>query len=384
MPFGPQAPARIRLAQLLMNNTEVREWLDTEWQRTLEAGASNPASKIDRRDAGTVDSDPEVDRLINSKVVSIRYALVTQLLGKIAVPDRNLLVLQLAAGGDGAWDARSFARAVVVPWVEDNHHVLGTSAEPYASKPLRRTHLTDGMDNVRDKTEWDALVALLGGLEGASPDELKATFRRVLASMERRLAAQTFAYPIPQRVSFPQLMDILNVFLGVPSGGLRPLAVAAALFKILGEGFSLFDDVQSQGVNEADAAGGMPGDIMCRNEGELCLVVEVKDQDLTLADARASTRKAKQSGSDLTALLFAVPAVRKQDREDIADLSHRNWAAGLNIYTVSIQGLSWHAFALLKEEWRVKFVRAICDELDARQDQSSRKAWHDLLLEQGA
>lgn len=351
-----------------MNNDEAREWLDAEWREALEAGSSAP--------------DPEIDRLTNSRVVSIRYAVVTQMLGKIADPERNPLALQLKAAGDGAWDARGFARAVVVPWVADNHGVLGTSSEPYASKPLRRTHLTSDMDNVRDKPEWDALVAFLDGLEGASPAELRDAFRRVLASLARRLASQTFAYPIPQRISLPQLMDDLDAFLGVPSGGLRPLAVAAALFRTLGEGFSLFDDVQSQGVNEADAAAGMPGDIMCRSDGEPCLVVEVKDQGLTLADARSSTRKARESEADPSDLLFAVPAVRERDRDEIEALSRRNWAAGLNVYTVSIQGLSRHAFALLKEGWRVRFVRAICNELDERQDQSARKAWHDLLLEQ--
>ena len=177
-------------------------------------------------------------------------------------------------------------------------------------------------------------------------------------------------------------MNNLEAFLAKSSGGLRPLAVASALFKILGGEFSLFDDVRSQGVNEADAAAGMPGDIMCRNDGELCLVVEVKDQDLTLADVRASTRKTKESEAGLSNLPVAVPSVRKQDRKDVEALSPRNWAAGLNIYTVNILGLSYHALTLLKEEWRIRLVRAICDELDDRQDRSARKAWHDLLSEQ--
>jgi len=352
-----------------MNNDEARQWLDSEWRNALAAGDMN--------------SDPKIDRLIDSKVVSIRYAVVTQLLGKIADPKRNLLMLQLKAAEDGAWDARSFAQSVVVPWVADNQSVLGTSSEPYASKPLRRTHLTTDMDNVRDKSEWNALVEFLDGLEAVSSSELQNAFRRVLGSLVRKLSSQTFAYQIPQRSGFPQLMDDLDAFLSKPSGGLRPLAVASALFKILGEGFSLFDDVQSQGVNEADAATGMPGDIMCRRDGKLCLVVEVKDRGLTLADVRASTRKAREAEGDLSDLLFAVSSVREKDQDEIASLVHSNWAAGLNIYTVNLLDLSCHAFALLKEEWRIQFVRAICNELDSRQDQAARKAWHDLLLKQG-
>ena len=83
--------------------------------------------------------DPKVDALANSKVVAVRYALVTQMLGKIADTTRDLCILQQAAGGPGAWDARSFSKAVVVPWVSANDNVIGTSADPYVSKPLRRT-----------------------------------------------------------------------------------------------------------------------------------------------------------------------------------------------------------------------------------------------------
>ena len=349
-----------------MNNNEARQWLDAVWRKAVEAGVTDP--------------DPEIDRLANSKVVAIRYALVTQMLGKVANPDRSLLIIQLAAGGGGAWDPRSFSTAVVVPWVSDNHNVLGTSAEPYASKPLRRPRLEKFMDNVRSKPEWEALVDFLTRLEEASPEELKSAFVRVMASLVRRLAQQTFTYPVPQRISLPQLQDMVAKFLSVSSGGLRPLAVSAALFKTLGEGFSLFDDVRSQGVNEADTATGMPGDIICRNAGEVCLVVEVKDLDLTLTHVKTATRKAKESEGGLLNLLFAVPGVQVQDRDEIEALMQHNWATGLNIYSVDILRLSNCSFTLLGEEWRVRFVREICNELDRRQDQLARKAWHDLLL----
>ena len=349
-----------------MDITEARKWLDTAWRDALDTGNQKP--------------DPEVDRLTHSPVKSIRYAIMTQLLGKIADPARHLLALQQKDGGQGSWDARSFAKKVIVPWEADNHGVLGSSAEPYASKPLRRTRLDRSMDNVRNPDEWEALVDFLEPLNSAPSESVCDAFQRVLASLARMLAAQQITYPIPQRISLQQLMEMLSAFLGTSSGGLRPLAVATALFKIIAHGFSLFDEVQSQGVNEADAASGMPGDITCRKAGELCLVIEVKDQDLTLSDAQSSTRKAKESDTGLTELLFAVPGTRQADADDIQELFRRNFAAGLNIYTIRIQSLVYHVLVLLKEEWRVQFVREIGIELDSRQEQPSRKAWHDLLL----
>ena len=63
-----------------MNYAEARAWLDGEWGKILERQPHEP--------------DPEMDRFTNSSSVAIRYALVTQLLGKIAYNRRNLLYLQ--------------------------------------------------------------------------------------------------------------------------------------------------------------------------------------------------------------------------------------------------------------------------------------------------
>ena len=353
------------MAELPMSNAEIRQWLDAEWTSALEIGELTP--------------EPNIDDLVNSGVVSIRYALVTQLLGKIANPSRSLMALQLKADDAGAWDARSFATAIVVPWVTDNHQILGTSAEPYASKPLRRKRLARDMTDVRAKNEWNHLVILFESLDDAPRDKMRETFRRILSSLARRMAAQVFSYPIPQRVSMAQLEAILTDFLGVPSGGLRPLAVTAALFTIAGRAFSLFSRVESQGINEADTASGMPGDVMCYDDSGIRLAVEVKDLDLTLAHVQASSLKAKQSGEQLTNLLFAAPGIRRRDEAEIATLFQREYAAGLNIYTINLHSLSHSVFALLEESWKSRFLRQVGHELDRRQDPQARKGWHDVL-----
>ena len=353
----------------MMNNAEVREWLDDEWAAVLEANITKP--------------DWGIDELANSNTVAIRYSLFTQLLGKIADPSRNLLAVQQGASAPGAWDARSFSTAVVVPWVSDNQQVLGTSQEPYASKPLRREYLEHDMPDVRDRVGWNQLVALLEDVEEGDSETLIDTFRWVLVSLARRLAAQMFDYAVPHRVSLADLRDMLDAFLRTPSGGFRPLAVTTALLRTLGDAFTLFDRVEAQGINEADAPSGAPGDILCYCHNEparICLVVEVKDIDLTLAHVRSSSLKAKQADAGLTSLLFTVPGVRPADAEDIQAFVRREWASGMNIYTTSIVELVNATFALLGDTWRVGLLRAIGDELDERQDQIARRSWHDLLV----
>ena len=91
--------------------------LRTIWLAVLEE--PNPA----------INDDIKV--LTNCSVVSIRYALLTQLLGKFADHNRDALSIQRREATNaelaGRWDARSFCQANVVPWIREAGQVLGTS-----------------------------------------------------------------------------------------------------------------------------------------------------------------------------------------------------------------------------------------------------------------
>ena len=349
-----------------MDSKESRQWLDTEWQDIL---AEDPG-----------DPDPEIDIFVNSGIVSLRYAFVTQLLGKISDHSRSLLYLQIGSGEKGAWDARSFCKTVIVPWVDDNHDVLGTSPDPYVNNPLRRVRLTDDMPDVKDKEEWQNLVTFFSSLNEKEPEEIKNVFRRCLRSLARKLSDQKFEYPIPARISMHDLVHVLESFLGESSQGLRPLVVATALIRVLGEAFSLFSKVESQGLNEADAARGMPGDVMCYDaDGKILLVVEVKDRKLTLADVRTAVGKIRASEEELSNFLFAAPGIRRTDQNSIESRTRDTWASGLNVHKVDIKMLVQASFVLLDEEWRVRLLSEIGSELDRRAEHGHREAWRTLL-----
>ena len=84
-----------------LTNSQAAVLLAKEWSRALQESAPGP--------------DHQVDELANSKAKSIRYALLTQILGKVASPRRSVMAIQLGDGSEGAWDARSFAKDVIVP-----------------------------------------------------------------------------------------------------------------------------------------------------------------------------------------------------------------------------------------------------------------------------
>lgn len=350
-----------------MDNAETRKWLEEVWSRVLQQE--------------DVETNSQVDRLVNSKVLSIRYAVLTQILGKIANSDRSLLSLQLGTpNSPSAWDARSFCSAVIVPWVADNHDVLGKSPDPYVSNPLRRPRLDQGTDQLRDKAEWEALVAFLLPLDSVDQNKLEATFVSCLVSTAKRLADQSFKYQIPARISLSQMLELIRSFVSETSGGLRPLAVTAAMMAVLGRAFSIFTSISSQGLNEADSASGALGDIMCLDSsGNIILAIEVKDRALTLADVRSATMKAETPVDSLRNLLFVSQGIRSDERDIIFENIKIAWAAGLNISQIDILDLANSAFSLLKEEWRPTLLKAIGDELDRRGDHAHRRKWHKLL-----
>ncbi len=247
-----------------------------------------------------------------------------QLLGKWDGPTRDLLCLQRGAAEgaeeEGRWDARSFSHKIVVPWVHENNFVLGTSSEPYGSKPLRRPRLDVQTEHLRNKKAWATLVTFLEALQKRSdPDVIDAYVKRCLMSVARLLAAMDIDYLVPLRISLENLCNLIKDYTEASSGGLRPLVITTAFMKTIGQAFSLWSRVESQGINEADVARGLPGDIMCHGEDDsLRLVTEVKDRTLTLTDVDSTVKKALLHG-EASHLLFTAPGLAETDRKDIEE-----------------------------------------------------------------
>ena len=136
--------------------------------------------------------------------------------------------------------------------------------------------------------------------------------------------------------------------------------------KTLEQTFSLWSKVESQGINEADVARGMPGDIMCYGDDDsLRLVIEVKDRTLTLTDVDATVKKVLLHGES-SHLLFTAPGFAETDRKDIEEHIASAWVKGMNIHHISLDVLIRSVFVLMPEECRIGFLREVGAELDLR------------------
>ena len=151
-------------------------WLKAEWEDALK----NPGEK-----------DPDMDRLTGSRVSSIRWAVITQLLGKKADLNRSLLCLKPECR-NGGWRPRKFAKDVVVRWSQRNRDIVGSSEDPYASNPLRRPCLTREAEGIRmnDRQLWRELYDYLDALDSAAEEQIEWECRRCLWSFARRYRQQ--------------------------------------------------------------------------------------------------------------------------------------------------------------------------------------------------
>lgn len=345
-------------------NVLLNDW----WTRILE-----------EPQAQTVDS--ELDSLVNSRFVSIRYCLPTQLLGKLVDPRLDCLCLQKGEGDRfRSWDPRSFCNKTIVPWVDENQSVLGTSTDPYVSKPLRKPRIERSPANVRAARPWELLYKVLKDIEEKNDaNHTKERFLETLRCIRIRLTHLVFEYHIPARVSMEQTLEIVGRFLSESSGGDRGLAIAAALFESLGKFFGLYSSVTRQVVNAPDLARRAVADIECFGaDGDLSLAVEVKERNLTLVDVKSATNKARRAS--LCELLFNVPGTKADDEKEIRDFISRTWASGTNLYRLSIEELVKVTLVLTGEEGRAYFLSKVGEQLNTYNTQpANRKRWKELL-----
>ncbi len=355
-----------------MSVDNLAEWLQAVWSEVLEGDYGEP--------------DPAVDRFVDHRVTSIRYAVITQMLAKIVNPKRDVVRLTSELTPEDT-APRTIASGVVAPFSRENDNVLGSSPDPYVNNPLRRESLRSDDSTIRssDRQEWRSLGKFLEEFSDADQQTLRHHFLRVLRSIARRRDRQKIAYPIPERVSSVEIARAMHEFLSAPSGGLRPLIVTAALMRTVGSAFSLFSRVESQGLNEADSARNRPGDVMCfartNNGGDekIRLVLEVKDMAITLQHVDHAIEKIRSSGANVSELLFAAPGISEVDESAIHERFDAVWRTGVDINRIDILTLVRAIAAVFANAERVRFLAEIGNELDERAEHAHRDAWRRVL-----
>lgn len=318
---------------------------------------------------------------LTSQTKTYHYVLPTQVLSKCVNPDLDCHSIQAAYVNPGAFDARTIAHGVIVPFDKTNYNVLGGSSEPYVNNLLRCPAVTkEFRGQQKNKADWDKLIIVLDYLQNQNDRGLTASvFDQVLVEIYRLLSAVRVLYPTPNRISLNDTADLIARFTAQKSRGDRVEAVCTALFRTIAQRFELFDEIRRQKVNVADASSGMGADIECWLSGNIVLLVEVKDRTLTLTQLDSKLDIAR--ATKISEILFlAEQGIEQADRDQTEKRIRDEFTSGQNIYVSNFMDFSAGILILLGEKGRVHFLSEIGEELDRTNSSIiHRRTWGDLL-----
>lgn len=352
--------------------------LQSQWKEVVDAAEADPATDY----VNDIGLRSAVALSINHKNVSYRFCLPVQLLGKITNHGLDALSLQRGdtANDAASWDARSLASKVIAPFNLSQEAVLGPSGDPYVGKPMRSPRMRRDDRSKKDVAGWNVLIDVLEAVETrAEPAFSETVFKQVLLEIFRRQRQQRFSYPVPPRIGIEASLDISRRFMKERSGGDRALAIAGALFDLIGEQFGLYVRVDRARINASDKASGQAADLECIGaDGGVRLAVEVKDRALTLADLNATVIKARNRA--IGEILFLAARASGGRQVEIQRRMEGAYASGQSVYRIDLFDLVATVLALVGAAGRINFVRRVGEHLDKWATQPShRQAWKRLL-----
>ncbi len=325
-----------------------------------------------------------VQRSLRSKTKTYRYVLPTQILAKLAKHTLDCRSLQVADRRRGAFDARSLAQTIIVPFEAANNGVLGGSPEPYVNNPLRVPSISRQYSKPqKDKQGWADLCLVLDTVQRKNDKQFTETvFRQVLVEIYRCLSEVSVSYSVPIRVSLESTLSTISGFLTEKSGGDREQAIAGALFCIIGERFGPYKTVRRAPINASDKASGLVADLECVSElSTVELAVEVKDREITVAHIEGKLRNARSM--KVSEILFvAQKGLAPTEAQEIPARVESEFASGQNVYILDLATLAKVTLSLTGESWRPRFLAEVGKQLDQyNSDIRHRRAWAKLLAQ---
>ena len=226
------------------------------------------------------------ETLLKSATQAYREVLVGCCLARILDPATDVH-LPYANQGETAYNGRSLDEAVVNPFLQQ--HQVPASRGPFLSVFRRSVRFTPEIrSGLRDKAGFDALLNFIGLLSDTGPADAHSYLRHLLGAFVALRDASNIALVHVQRLSLEQYDLLLERLLQVQSGGRFPVLLAVAMFRTLQQSFNTGWTIEWQGINVADRASDVGGDITVRVGDEVILSVEVTERPIDRARVEAT------------------------------------------------------------------------------------------------
>lgn len=280
--------------------------------------------------------------------------------------------------GPKAFNGRTLDEKVINPFLHDKR--IPASRGPYLSV-FRRSIQFDQSTRagLRDQEGYDALLALIDYLESISgPDNFLKFLQYLLYEfLELR---EKGAIPLyrPQRLSLDQYEILISGLLSTPSGGRLPVLLVVAAFQTIKNFFELKDwNIAWQGINVADTASGVGGDVTITRGDQTMLAVEVTERTLDRSRIVA-TFNTKIAPGGIEDYLFFLKNLDLP--KDVYEQAQKYFAQGHEMNFVSIKDWILMILASVGKPGREIFLREFLGLLEEPgMPQFVKVAWNDQL-----
>ena len=320
--------------------------------------------------------DEASEALFSSRTQAFREVLLGCLIARIH--DKNTNIHQpYVSQGPNAFSGRSLDERVVNRFLQDKR--IPCSRGPYLSVFRRSVEFTSSTrDGLRDKEDYDSLLAILGHIGEVSKDaDLQHLLTYVMFKfLELREQAKV---PLSRlhRISLEQFDQLISGLMETPSGGRSPVLLVAAGFTAIKKYMDLDWNVSLQGINVADTASGAGGDITIESSGKVLMTAEVTERTVDRSRIIA-TFNTKISPQGLEDYLFFV---KSTESDPLAIQQMRQYfAQGHEVNFVAIKEWLMMVLATVGRNGRQIFNDTFMDMLeDSDAPIALRVGWNRLV-----
>ena len=319
--------------------------------------------------------DDALDVIFLSRTQAYREAFTGCILARFN--DKSIDITKpYVSQGEEAFNGRTLDEQVVNPILQQRR--IPASRGPYLSVFRRSVEFNLATrEGVRDKRGYDAFLRLLAYTAAESDDE---TLLQLLQETAYRFVRIREDRDIPlnriQRMSLSQTTSLVRHLLATPSGGRLPMLIVVAALQVVKETFNLDWDIAWEGINVADAASGLSGDIVVSRNGQTIIAAEVTEREVD-RNRVVATFNNKIGPNPMDDYLFFVRS-EAQNSEALQQV-RQYFAQGHEINFVVVEDWVGALLATAGREGRSRFTTELLVLLgDPDVPTTLRVAWNDL------
>ena len=325
---------------------------------------------------------PEIDAHLNlifsSRTQAFREALLGCFLAKLnewSCDVRKPYVSQ----GDHAFNGRTLDERVVNPILQQRR--IPSSRGPFLSVFRRSVEFTVATrEGIRDKSGYDAFLQVISFIE-TTPESRRDDLTHAASAVVYRFVQLRESSNVPltriQRMSLGQIASLISRLLDTPSGGRLPMYIVVAVLQAANDHLGLDWEIQWEGINVADAASGLGGDIVVSSGDRTLLVAEVTER-LVDQNRVVATFNNKIGPDQIEDYLFFI---RSNDQPaEAVEQMRRYFAQGHELNFVVIQDWADAVLVTIGNPGRTLFLRRIVDLLETDDTPAALKvAWNESV-----